>query len=118
MGDDLFTIGQVFAGPEVVANTSDDDSARFVAAVLRHDPSLTVVQVPVEAVPAMQAFAAESDAWRQRFNRAALPVLESISDTRLRKLSAVAPTSYCMRSKFVIHCDGTLRALPDRSVHQ
>jgi hypothetical protein len=84
VGEDLFTIGQVFSGTERIANTVDDESARFVVAVLRHDPTLSEIEVPVEPATTMQALAEESATWMQRFNQAARPVLQSITEVRLR----------------------------------
>ncbi|WP_339155519.1 hypothetical protein [Actinomadura luteofluorescens] len=85
VGDDLFTYGQVFAGTERVANTIDDESARFVMAVLRHDPELTAVDVPAKAAVVMELLEVESQAWIRRFDRAAQPILQGIAETRLRE---------------------------------
>lgn len=84
VGEDLFTLGQVFSGTERIANTVDDDSARFVVAVLRHDPTLSEIEVPVEPAPILHALAEESAAWAQRFDQTAKPILEPIVDVRLR----------------------------------
>jgi hypothetical protein len=84
VGEDLFTTGQVFSGTERIANTVDDDSARFVVAVLRHDPTLSEIEVPVQPAATMQALADESTAWMQRFNHAANPVLQGITEVRPR----------------------------------
>lgn len=84
VGDDLFTIGQVFAGKERVADTPDDNSARYVLAVLRHDPGLSAVEVPVDPKVTMERLESESAAWMQRFNQAAQSTLQSITEVRLR----------------------------------
>lgn len=87
VGTDLFSLGQVLVDGERVADTSSDSSARFVRAVLLHDPSMNEVRVPDEpqVTVIIDRWEEECRAWREQFAQRTASILESITDERVRK---------------------------------
>lgn len=86
VGNDLFTLGQVFAGDTRIADTAGSNEADFVCAVLIHDPSLECVDVPdtriLESTINMWKEAVVK--WESEFNKTVLSELQGIDQQRTR----------------------------------
>jgi hypothetical protein len=88
VGEDLFTLGDVFAGRERVASTRDAYAAQFVRGVLLHDPETPAVEVPVSSEDVrrvVEAWDAARAEWRKTFDSESMKQLEAIADVRLRE---------------------------------
>jgi hypothetical protein len=86
IGTELFNQGQVLASSVVIADAGDMLSAQFVKGVLLQDPTLTQVDVPVEAVAAeiMSKWRDAVREWRKRFDAVAVESMRGIQDPRMR----------------------------------
>lgn len=87
IGEDLLTMGDVFAGEQRIASAGDLQRAQLVRSVLLHDPELTVVGVPADEVnltEALDAWRKAAVEWRKIFDAQVKKTAGALGDARVK----------------------------------